>query len=186
MGTLDPDMGALVSRAMRDMGITVRTGEAVTAVSERAVHTAAGEIPADLVVLGLGVAPNSGLAAAAGLQTGVRSAIVVDRQQRTSAAGVWAAGDCCQSIHVVSGRPVSPGPRHGRQQAGSGGRDQHRRRLRHLPGRGGHGRDPHLRSRDRPHRLVGTRGDRGRIRLRGGRRSPTTTSAGYMPDAAGR
>lgn len=106
MGTLDPDMGALVSRAMRDMGITVRTGEAVTAVSETAVHTTLGEIPADLVVLGLGVVANSALAAAAGLLTGTRQAIVVDRQQRTSVPGVWAAGDCCQSVHVVSGQPV--------------------------------------------------------------------------------
>jgi NADPH-dependent 2,4-dienoyl-CoA reductase/sulfur reductase-like enzyme len=106
MGSLDPDMGALVARAMRDMGITVRTGEAVEAISEEAVHTSSAEIPADLVVLGMGVAPNAGLAAAAGLKTGVRGAVVVDRQQRASAPGVWAAGDCCQSFSVVSGRPV--------------------------------------------------------------------------------
>jgi NADPH-dependent 2,4-dienoyl-CoA reductase/sulfur reductase-like enzyme len=106
MGTLDPDMGALVSRAMRDMGITVQTGEPVMAISEGAVHTPTGEIPADLVVLGLGVLPNSGLAKEAGLATGTRDAIVVDRQQRASVPGVWAAGDCCQSIHIVSGRPV--------------------------------------------------------------------------------
>jgi NADPH-dependent 2,4-dienoyl-CoA reductase/sulfur reductase-like enzyme len=106
MTSLDPDMGALVARAMRDLGITVRTGEAVEAISEKAVHTAAGELPADLVVLGMGVAPNSAMAAGAGVKTGVRGAIVVDRQQRTSAGGVWAAGDCCQSGHVVSGQPV--------------------------------------------------------------------------------
>lgn len=106
MGTLDPDMGALVSGAMRDMGITVRTGERAVAISEGAVHTPAGEVPADLVVLGLGVLPNSGLAKEAGVATGTRDAIVVDRQQRTSAAGVWAAGDCCQSTHIVSGQAV--------------------------------------------------------------------------------
>jgi NADPH-dependent 2,4-dienoyl-CoA reductase/sulfur reductase-like enzyme len=106
MSSLDPDMGALVARAMRDLGITVRTGETVDAITEAAVHTAAGEIPADLVVLGMGVTPNSALAAAAGVRTGLRDAIVVDRQQRTSAEGTWAAGDCCQSVHVVSGEPV--------------------------------------------------------------------------------
>jgi NADPH-dependent 2,4-dienoyl-CoA reductase/sulfur reductase-like enzyme len=52
------------------------------------------------------VVANSALAAAAGLQTGTRQAIVVDRQQRASVPGVWAAGDCCQSVHVVSGQPV--------------------------------------------------------------------------------
>jgi NADPH-dependent 2,4-dienoyl-CoA reductase/sulfur reductase-like enzyme len=106
MGTLDPDMGALVARAMRAMGITVRTGESVVAISGDAVHTFAGEIPAELVILGLGVEPNSTLAAEAGVRTGVRGAIVVDRQQRASLPGVWAAGDCCQSIHLVSGLPV--------------------------------------------------------------------------------
>jgi NADPH-dependent 2,4-dienoyl-CoA reductase/sulfur reductase-like enzyme len=106
MRTLDADMGALVSRAMRDLGITVRTGEPATAISETAVHTPSGDVPADLVVLGLGVLPNSGLAKTAGVETGTRDAIVVDRQQRTSAPGVWAAGDCCQSTHIVSGRPV--------------------------------------------------------------------------------
>jgi NADPH-dependent 2,4-dienoyl-CoA reductase/sulfur reductase-like enzyme len=105
MRTLDPDMGAMVAQAMRNLGITVRTGEAVDAISARAVHTPAGEIPADLVVLGLGVAPNSALASAAGVRTGFREAIEVDRQQRTSAPGVWSAGDCCQSTHLVSGQP---------------------------------------------------------------------------------
>jgi NADPH-dependent 2,4-dienoyl-CoA reductase/sulfur reductase-like enzyme len=71
-----------------------------------AAQTHGGELPADLVILGLGVAPNSALAAAAGVETGVGDAIVVDRQQRTSAEAVWAAGDCCQSINVVSGAPV--------------------------------------------------------------------------------
>jgi NADPH-dependent 2,4-dienoyl-CoA reductase/sulfur reductase-like enzyme len=106
MTSLDPDMGALVARAMRDLGITVRTGETVEAITEKSVSTTAGEIPADLVVLGMGVAPNSAVAASAGVKTGVRGALVVDRQQRTSAEGMWAAGDCCQSVHVVSGQPV--------------------------------------------------------------------------------
>jgi NADPH-dependent 2,4-dienoyl-CoA reductase/sulfur reductase-like enzyme len=55
-----------------------------------------------VVVLGLGVAPNSALAAAAGVRTGVKAAISVDRQQRTSVDGVWAAGDCCTSFHRVA------------------------------------------------------------------------------------
>jgi NADPH-dependent 2,4-dienoyl-CoA reductase/sulfur reductase-like enzyme len=84
----------------------VRTGEPVDAISEKAVHTPVGEIPADLVILGLGVAPNTALAAAAGVEIGIRDAIVVDRRQATSVPGVWAAGDCCQSTHVVSARPV--------------------------------------------------------------------------------
>jgi NADPH-dependent 2,4-dienoyl-CoA reductase/sulfur reductase-like enzyme len=106
MGTLDPDMGTRVGRAMRAAGIDVRLGEGLVGVEHGSVETTAGRHPADLVVLGLGVVPNSQLAAGVGLTLGVADAIVVDRQQRTSADGVWAAGDCCQSFHVVSGQPV--------------------------------------------------------------------------------
>ena len=63
-------------------------------------------MPADLVVLGIGVVPNTELAGAAGIELGARNAIRVDRRQRTSADGVWAAGDCCESFHLVSQRPV--------------------------------------------------------------------------------
>ncbi|MCU4186913.1 FAD-dependent oxidoreductase [Acidiferrimicrobium sp. IK] len=106
MHTLDPDMGALVGRALRATGVTLRLGEALLGVEDGEVVTSQGTIPADLVVLGTGVRPNSDLAQAAGVALGVNDAVVVDRQQRTSVEGVWAAGDCCQSIHRISGRPV--------------------------------------------------------------------------------
>ena len=106
MGTLDPDMGALVSRAMRRHGVEVRCGAKVTALEEGMVHTDAGDLPADLVVLGLGVRPNTEIIGEAGIALGVRGAVVVDRRQRTSADGIWAAGDCAESHHLVSGRPV--------------------------------------------------------------------------------
>lgn len=104
MSTLDPDMGALVGHAARAMGIDLRLGEGVTGFSEGTVHTRSGDLPADLVVVGLGVRPNSALAIEAGIETGAHGAIRVDRRQRTSAEGVWAAGDCCESFHRVSRR----------------------------------------------------------------------------------
>ena len=102
MGTLDPDMGALVTQALRDRDVTVRTNEPVLGFEPGAVTTTSGTLPADLVILGLGVVPNSTLAAQAGVATGVRGAISVDQRQRTSAEGVWAAGDCCESFHLVA------------------------------------------------------------------------------------
>ena len=102
MSTLDPDMGALVSDAMRRFGIHLRLDEAVSAFSPGVVHTASGEVAADVVVLGLGVVPNTSLARGAGIETGDKGGIVVDRRQRTSAEGVWAAGDCCLSHHLVA------------------------------------------------------------------------------------
>ncbi|HUF33897.1 MAG TPA: FAD-dependent oxidoreductase [Acidimicrobiales bacterium] len=104
MGTLDPDMGALVSAAMRSHGIEVRCGTIVEAFEDGVVHTGAGDLPADLVILGMGVEPNVELAADAGVALGDSGAIAVDRRQRTSAEGVWAAGDCCEVRHLVSGR----------------------------------------------------------------------------------
>jgi NADPH-dependent 2,4-dienoyl-CoA reductase/sulfur reductase-like enzyme len=106
MGTLDPDLGGLVARAMRVAGVTIRTGEHLVAIEPGAVHTDKGKLDADLVVLGTGVRPETSLAEAAGITLGVEGTIAVDRRQHTSAEGVWAAGDCCQSYHVVSGLPT--------------------------------------------------------------------------------
>jgi NADPH-dependent 2,4-dienoyl-CoA reductase/sulfur reductase-like enzyme len=106
MGTLDPELGALVGEAMERHGIDVRVGTEVTAFEPGSVVTGAGVVGADLVVLGIGVRPNSRLAAAAGLTLGAKDAVRVDRRQRTSAEGVWAAGDCCESRHLVSGEGV--------------------------------------------------------------------------------
>jgi len=106
MRTLDPDMGALVRSAMERHKVEVRVGVAVTGVGDGVVHTAAGDLEADLVVLGLGVQPNSELAADAGLELGAGGAISVNRRQATSVEGVWAAGDCSESYHLVTTRKV--------------------------------------------------------------------------------
>ena len=102
MRTLDPDMANLVAEAMERMGIPVRTNVSVEGFEAGQVLTADGPLPADLVVLGLGVTPNSELARDAGIALGARNAINVDDHQRTSADGVWSAGDCCDSFHRVT------------------------------------------------------------------------------------
>ncbi|MDQ3108232.1 MAG: FAD-dependent oxidoreductase, partial [Actinomycetota bacterium] len=108
MSTLDDDFGALVADAMRVEGIEVHCNERVDAFETGAVHTTSGEtLEADLVILGMGVAPNSKLAADAGMPTGHRGAIRVDRRQRVrDTPNVWSAGDCCESFHRVTGEFV--------------------------------------------------------------------------------
>lgn len=106
MRTLDADLAAHVADAMRRHGIDVRLGVGVTGFEPGAVVTADGPVPADLVVLGLGVTPNSGLAADAGIELGSRGAIRVDHRQRTSVDGVWAAGDCADTWHRVTNRRI--------------------------------------------------------------------------------
>ncbi len=110
VGTFDPDIGSFIADAVRGLGIELVLGEAVTGVDTRAgraaaVHTVAGrELPADLVVLGLGVRPNVALAKAAGVPLGTSGGIAVDQRMRTQTEGVWAAGDCVESIHRLSGQ----------------------------------------------------------------------------------
>lgn len=106
MRTFDADMAAPIADAMRDKGIELRLGVRAIGFEDGAVQTSDDEIPADLVVLGLGVMPNSSLAADAGLELGVRNAIRVNRRQQTSVESVYAAGDCAESFHRISRRPI--------------------------------------------------------------------------------
>jgi NADPH-dependent 2,4-dienoyl-CoA reductase/sulfur reductase-like enzyme len=106
MVTMDPDMGALVADAIRARGMDLRLGVGVEGFEPGVVLTTDGPVPADLVVLGIGVVPRSELAGVAGLELGVKGGIVVDDHQRTSQPGVWAAGDCCTSTHLVTGQQV--------------------------------------------------------------------------------
>ena len=108
---LDADMAAGVADAMQAAGIDLRLGTAVTGFSAvggrvAAVETAAGPVAADIVLIGLGVRPNAELAQAAGIGVGEAGGIVVDDHLRTSTPHVWAAGDCVESRHRITGRAV--------------------------------------------------------------------------------
>ncbi|HEX5542581.1 MAG TPA: FAD-dependent oxidoreductase [Micromonospora sp.] len=112
ISTVDPDMGDRLRGAMSGLGIDVRTGVTVTGLRTEngrvtGVETEGGQIPAEVVVLGLGVRPNTGLAADAGLPLGVTGGIRVDLRMRVvDTPGVWAAGDCVETTHRVTGSPV--------------------------------------------------------------------------------
>ncbi|MFJ4713994.1 FAD-dependent oxidoreductase [Streptomyces sp. NPDC088785] len=114
MSTLDPDMGRLVHEAMAGLGITLVNDAEVTGIRTgddgraRAVVTRDAEFPADVVVLGLGVRPETGLARAAGLPLGEHGGLLTDMAMRVRgpAAGgvVWAGGDCVEVLDLVSRR----------------------------------------------------------------------------------
>ncbi|MFE7513329.1 FAD-dependent oxidoreductase [Streptomyces sp. NPDC057540] len=111
MATLDPDMGRLVHRAMDGLGIRTVTSSPVTKVltgpdgAVRAVVTDAGEYPADVVVLGTGVVPETSLARAAGLPLGAYGGLLTDLAMRVRGHGnIWAGGDCVEVLDLVSGR----------------------------------------------------------------------------------
>lgn len=114
--TVDPDMGARVREAISGLGIEIRTNSHAEGLENKdgrvaGVITADGTVPADIVVLGLGVRPNTGLAADSGIPLGVTGGLRVDLRMRVVGPdgpidGLWAAGDCVQTKHLVSGQPV--------------------------------------------------------------------------------
>ena len=113
VGTFDPDIGTFIAEAVAKMGITLVLGDGADRVETgpdgraRAVVTSTGRrLPADLVVLGLGVRPDVALAEAAGIPLGGSGGIAVDARMRTGVPGVWAAGDCVESVHRLSGQRV--------------------------------------------------------------------------------
>ncbi|MET9492765.1 FAD-dependent oxidoreductase [Nocardia sp. NPDC006630] len=110
MATLDPDMGALIRKAMDGMGIRVLCDAELTAVLTdddghvRAVTTADAEFPADVVVLGIGVRPATELARAAGLPLGQHDGLLTDLAMRVRGyENIWAGGDCVEVLDLVSG-----------------------------------------------------------------------------------
>ncbi|MFN7150355.1 MAG: FAD-dependent oxidoreductase [Microthrixaceae bacterium] len=112
MVTLDADMAEHVAAALDRLGVELRTGcdvegfDTAADGSVRSVRTSQGSVDAELVVIGLGARPNVALAAAAGIPLGESGGIVVDDHLRTPVAGVWAAGDCVESRHRISGKGV--------------------------------------------------------------------------------
>jgi len=110
MGTLDDDMGTLVSTALRDFGVSLYLEESLTSFGTKdgrvtGIVTDKRTLPADIVILGLGVKPNTALAAAAGIPLGEKGSIRVNERMETGTPGIWAAGDCAESFHLVSRRP---------------------------------------------------------------------------------
>ena len=113
MAQLDEDMGRHVCAAMGAMGIDVQPGQPVREIevgvdgAVRAVCTDEGSYDTDLVVLGLGMGPETTLAREAGLALGATGALDVAHTQRSrSHPEVFAAGDCAQTFHRITGEAV--------------------------------------------------------------------------------
>jgi NADPH-dependent 2,4-dienoyl-CoA reductase/sulfur reductase-like enzyme len=111
MLTLDPDMGELVSEALISVGVKLYREESLQGFeasngSVQSVVTDKRTLPADIVILGMGVRPDATLAQGTAIALGEKGAIAVDERMQTSAEGVWAAGDCVQSFHLISRRPI--------------------------------------------------------------------------------
>ncbi len=111
MNTLDPDMGAIVSEAIRNLGVHLLLEEelkgfAVIDNKATAVITNKQTIEADIVVMGMGSSPNTAFLKDSQIALGVKGAIKVNAQMQTNITDVWAAGDCTETLNLVSKQHV--------------------------------------------------------------------------------
>ncbi|MFI0354740.1 NAD(P)/FAD-dependent oxidoreductase [Actinomadura sp. 9N407] len=108
-GSVGPEVGGLFADLHRRNGVDLRLDQGVAgfwgAGQVSAVVTSGGaEVPADVVIVGIGVRPNTGLAEAAGLE--VSDGILVDASLRTSDPAIFAAGDVASAYHPLLGRRI--------------------------------------------------------------------------------
>ena len=107
----DPDIMEPVEESLRELGVQIHLGSTVEAFlgdgSVSRVRTNDGDIDADLVVVASHKRPNVELAEAAGLKVGSTGALVVNDRMQTSADDVYAAGDCVELPHIVTGVPIT-------------------------------------------------------------------------------
>jgi NADPH-dependent 2,4-dienoyl-CoA reductase/sulfur reductase-like enzyme/rhodanese-related sulfurtransferase len=122
---LDKEMAILVEKHLAAKKVAVRTGVTVQGFTGDGqgrvaqVATNHGDLPADLVLIAVGVKPNTRLAREAGLAIGPLGGIVVDERLRTSDPDIFAGGDCVENQHLLTGEPIyvpigSTANKHGR------------------------------------------------------------------------
>jgi NADPH-dependent 2,4-dienoyl-CoA reductase/sulfur reductase-like enzyme/rhodanese-related sulfurtransferase len=104
LAPLDPEMATLVAKEMRLQKVDLRLGVSVTAINPKTVTLSDGtELPAELIILAIGVRPDISLAKNAGLETGTRNGIKVDEFNRTSDKDIYAIGDVAEKTDALDG-----------------------------------------------------------------------------------
>ena len=104
LAPLDPEMATLVSREMELQGVILHLGDGVATIAENSVVLTSGmELPAEIVILAIGVRPDTSLAKAAELKIGERGGIAVDDFNRTSDLDIYAVGDVAEKHDALDG-----------------------------------------------------------------------------------
>lgn len=107
---LDPEMARPVESYMAGEGVELHTNCPLQGLIESedgvTIQTPHGEFKVDHVVIAIGVRPNTKLAAECGLAIGKTGGIVVDEKMTTSDPDIFAAGDCVELKHLISGKPI--------------------------------------------------------------------------------
>ena len=130
MPTLDPEMAVPLMEHLTAKGVGLHLGDGLARIEERdegglvVIAESGTRLPADLVILAIGVRPETTLAKDAGLVIGPRGGVVVDAQMRTSDPHIWAVGDAVEVQDVLTGQDTvlplaGPANRQGRVAAES-------------------------------------------------------------------
>ncbi len=111
MNPFDADMAAFIHSEMRKHGVRLALGHTVEGFEEKdggvdVLLKDEGPLHADMVVLAIGVTPDTALAKEAGLELGIRGSILVNDRMETSVADIYAVGDAVQVKHAVTGEPA--------------------------------------------------------------------------------
>jgi len=107
----DEDFAGILRQYLEKKGVKVFTSEGIKALRGKEgkvthVQTVSREIEADAVLMSLGIRPQVELAKQAGLRIGETGAIWINEKMETSAEGIYAAGDCVETTHLITGKKV--------------------------------------------------------------------------------
>jgi len=111
LGTMHKDITDVVEEKIQREGVVLYKETSVEGMKGshgivQKVITDKGEFDADMVILAIGARPNTQLARVSGIELGVNNAIKVDEYLRTNIPDVYAAGDCAEALHMVTGKKV--------------------------------------------------------------------------------
>ncbi len=107
----DEDFAILAEEELRKHGVNIKTNTSVVSIEgsgkvEKVKLSTGEELPADVVIISVGVKPNTDLAKAMGLKLGPLGGILVDNCRRTSNPIVFAVGDCIERPDIITGKPI--------------------------------------------------------------------------------
>jgi NADPH-dependent 2,4-dienoyl-CoA reductase/sulfur reductase-like enzyme len=109
----EPEIAAAVEETLAYRGVRLIRSAAVTSITGDTQSNAVavqygvgGSSPADVVLLATGILPRAELARNAGIPLGATGAIAVDDRLQTQVSGIYAAGDCAETTHLVTGKPT--------------------------------------------------------------------------------
>jgi NADPH-dependent 2,4-dienoyl-CoA reductase/sulfur reductase-like enzyme/rhodanese-related sulfurtransferase len=104
LAPLDPEMASLVAKEMALQGVELHLADGVSTINPATVTLTSGVVlPADLVILAIGVRPDTSLAKAADIKIGTRGGIEVDDFNRTSDSDIYAVGDAAEKLDALDG-----------------------------------------------------------------------------------